>query len=174
MTLEAAITGLTATYNVLKGAIAARDDAMVKSAQAELQEKLLDISTTALTQVQSTHALELEAQKLRTQLIQADARVQEVERELEKRTAYDIAQPAPGQWARIPVGVTPGEPSSTTYFCAACYADGKEVPLQYTKAGPGYSAGLHCQLDKGHSLNLGGALPAPPRQRMVGIATPRW
>lgn len=174
MTLEAAITGLTATYNVLKGAIAARDDAMIKSAQAELQEKLLDISTTALTQIQSTHALELEAQKLRTQLIKADARVQEIERELEKRTAYEIAQPAPGQWARVPVGTAAGSPETTTYFCATCYAEGKEIPLQYRAAQPGYSAVLKCHVNKSHQLDLGGALPMPVVRASPGFTNTRW
>jgi hypothetical protein len=174
MSLDAAVTGLTAAYQVLRGAIAARDDALIQRAQYDLQEKLLTVSATALTQLQATHALELETQKLRTELVQADARVQEKERELEKRTAYKMAQPAPGIWARIPVDATAGEPESTAYFCATCYADGKEVPLQYRKAGPGYHAGLYCQVNKDHVLNLGGALPAPTPRRLVGVTNPRW
>ncbi|MFN7155068.1 MAG: hypothetical protein ACK4OE_15395 [Acidovorax sp.] len=171
--IAGAIAGLNLAFNVLKGAMAARDDALIKAAQIDLQEKLLNASTTALSQVQSTHALELEAQQLRADLVQANARVQAVERELEKRGAYKMAQPAPGQWARLPVGAVAGSPEDTAYFCATCYSEGKEVPLQYRKAGPGYNAGLYCQVSQGHSLNLGGALPAPPRQR-TAIATPRW
>lgn len=171
-----AIAGLNAAYGALKGAIAARDNALVQTAQIDLQEKLLNASTMALSQLQSSHALELEAQKLRAELLQANARIQEVERELEKRGAYVIAQPAPGQWARLPVGTVAGTPENTTYFCATCYADGKEVPLKYQRPGAGYSALLVCPKEAKHTLNLGGALPRNP-QRSAGIATrpvPRW
>ena len=171
--IAGAMASLNLAFNVLKGAMAARDDALIKTAQIDLQEKLLSASTTALSQVQSTHTLELEAQQLRADLIQANARIQEIERELEKRGAYALAQPVPGQWARIPVGVTPDTPENTAYFCATCYSDGKEVPLQYRKAKPGFNAALLCQANKEHSLNLGGALPAPPPRTMV-VTTPRW
>lgn len=174
MTIEAALTGFTAAYQALKGAIAARDDALIQKSQLELQEKLLNISMTALSQIQCMHALELEAQKLRTELLEANGKLQEAHRELEKRSAYQIAQPAPGQWARIPVGTDPSHPESTTYFCATCYADGKEIPLQYSKAGPGYSAFLTCPVDKAHLLNLGGALPRPPRRSVTITPNTRW
>lgn len=164
-----AIAGLNAAYNVLKGAVAARDDALIKTAQIDLQEKLLNASTMALSQLQSSHALELEAQQLRAELLQANARIQEVERELEKRGAYRMAQPAPGQWARLPVDEVPGPPDSTAYFCATCYADGKEVPLKFRPPGAGYHALLICPKEGSHSLTLGGALPRNP-QRSAGIS----
>lgn len=162
--IAGAIASLNLAFNILRGAVEARDDAKIKAAQIDLQEKLLSASTTALSQVQSTHALELEAQTLRTELEQAKARVQTVERELEKRSAYTMAQPAPGKWARIPVGTTAGEPSTTAYFCAACYATGKEVPLQHKNASPGFPAYLVCPMEGTHTLDLGGALPRPPRR----------
>ncbi|RYF41079.1 MAG: hypothetical protein EOO27_46810 [Comamonadaceae bacterium] len=169
--IAGAFAGLNLAFNVLKGAVAARDDSLIKSAQIDLQEKLLSASTTALSQVQSTHALELEAQQLRTQLLQAQTRVQEVERELEKRSAYTMAQPAPGQWARLPVNGVAGPPDSTAYFCATCYADGKEVPLKYRPPGAGHHALLICPKEGGHSLTLGGALPRnPPRS----VASTHW
>lgn len=174
--IAGAIAGLNLAFNVLKGAVAARDESLIRSAQIDLQEKLLSASTTALSQVQSTHALELEAQQLRAQLVQANARIQEVERELEKRGAYTLTQPAPGQWARLPVGEVAGSPDSTAYFCATCYGDGKEVPLKYRKPSAGYHALLICPKENAHTLVLGGALPRNP-QRSAGIAThptPRW
>lgn len=172
--IAGAITGLTTAYNVLKAAVTARDDAMVKAAQIDMQEKLLNVSTMALSQLQSSHALELEAQELRAKLLQANAHIQDVERRLENRGAYVIAQPAPGQFARLPVGEFAGPADSTAYFCATCYADGKEVPLRYSKPGPGINALLTCPMDRKHSLNLGGALPVQSRQRSAGIATREW
>lgn len=169
--IAGAFAGLNLAFNVLKGALAARDDSLIKSAQIDLQEKLLSASTTALSQVQSTHALELEAQQLRTQLLQAQARVQEVERELENRSAYKLAQPAAGQWARLPVGEVAGPPDSTAYFCATCYGDGKEVPLKYRQPGAGTHALLICPKDSAHSLVLGGALPRNPAR---SVGTTHW
>lgn len=164
MSLEAAITGLTATYQVLKGAIAARDEALVKNAQHELQEKLWGMSTTALTHIQALNALELEAQKLRFQLQEAHGRQHSLEAELKQRVAYALAQPAPGKWAYMSVGTLPDQPHNTTYFCAACYAVHLEVPLQYSPAGPGCDAMLRCANSPKHMLALGGALPSPPQR----------
>lgn len=114
--------------------------------------------------MQNAHTLELEAQKLRTQLVEADARCQGLEAQLKQRAAYKLSQAAPGQWAYTLKGEACGTPETTTYFCPACYAVHLEMPMQYLPAGPGTQAMLNCANSTKHALLLGGALPRPPKR----------
>lgn len=162
--LGTAIASISATFNVLKGAMAARDEHLISNAQMELQQKLNDALAMTLTHIQTTHALELEAQKLRAALVQADAQQKELEAKLEKRAHYELSQPALGKWAYTLVGKRTEDAQRTTYFCAACYAQHLEVPLQHVAAGPGSSAMLRCPNSPKHALSLGGALPGQPQR----------
>lgn len=155
------IAAANSAYTLLSTAISARDDAKVRSAQAEVQQKLGDALSMSISQLQTTHALELEAQKLRTELVEVQRRNQELAHELEQRRAYKLAQPAPGKWAYLRVEDEAGPPETTAYFCATCKAKGQEVPLQHKPATPGFDALLKCSVDKAHHLDLGGALPIP-------------
>lgn len=153
-----AIASLTATAKLLRGA---RDDAKIRDAQIELQQRLSDALTTARSQMQTTHALELEAQQLRTAKLELQAQVEELKRDLEKRLIYRKAQPVPGKWAYLAASDLQDTPATTAYVCSNCYANGKEVLLQYEAAGAGYEAELVCPVDTKHVLRLGGALPLP-------------
>ncbi|MDP4074216.1 hypothetical protein [Acidovorax sp. A1169] len=157
--ITAAISAARFSYDLLSVAIAARDEAKIKSAQQELNERLTSALNTTLSQVQTMHALELETQKLRTELVETKGKNLELVREIEKRRGYVLAQPAPGKWAYTAPGSETGSPESTAYFCATCYAEKREIPLQYSKPRVHVEAWLNCPMERKHSLSLGGALP---------------
>ena len=168
-----AISALKTTVDLMSMAVAARDNAKIQAAQMTLTEQTSRALDMAISQLQAKHAIELEAQKLRTELVEANARTQELERQLERRRMYTLAQPAPGKWAYTHLDTQPGPPETTAYFCAACYATQREVPLQFKKAGPGQDAYLSCSVEPKHSLNLGGATPEPPAPR-INYPQTRW
>ncbi|MCW5322919.1 hypothetical protein D5039_17735 [Verminephrobacter aporrectodeae subsp. tuberculatae] len=164
MDFSAAISGVTAGFAVLKGAIAARDDAKIKLAQQELQEKLQTSSTEAFSLVQKMHALESEVQELRT--------------ELARRSAYTLVQPAKGIWVNIRGEYPEGAPekmasfcASTAYFCPTCWAENYEVPLQCEKRGN--ESYLICKKDDKHELCVAVAPPRHPSQR-AGTGPNSW
>ena len=131
MNIPEALAAAKGAYDLVTIGVAARDDAKVKSALADLQAKLLDALTIAVTQVQSTHALELELQKLRMEAIKAEARQAELERQLEQRSQYKLTEIAPGKWVRELVEPAEADMGSPKYFCATCYGEGREIPLEF-------------------------------------------
>lgn len=161
--ITGAISGIATTFKVLRGAIDARDDALIRNAQIDMQQQLLEALSTAASQIQTVNALELEAQQLRTQLVQANALHQEAKRELKKRVAYKLAQPAPDKWAYVLASETGTSTETTTYFCATCYAEHLEVPMQYLG---GNARTLRCTINGKHSIHIPGDTPPAP-QRVV-------
>lgn len=161
--LVTAITAATTAFNLLKGAVAMRDEKLVATAQAEMQLKLNEASAMSFSQLQDMHSLELETQKLRTELGKANAREERLLAEIEQRRRYKLAQPAPGKWANLRVEDAPGPPETTAYFCTSCQAEKREVPLQFKAPSPGMSGYLICPVERRHSLDLGGSLPQGQR-----------
>lgn len=157
--ISALLSSAKTTLELLSTAISARDDAKIQAAQIEVRKKLQEALDMSFSQIQAKHGLELEAQELRTKLGDMYRRNQELEHELEQRRAYKLAQPGPGKWAYLPVEDDAGPPETTAYFCAACKAEHREVPLQYKAPDYGVNAVLVCPLDRRHALELGGALP---------------
>ncbi|RYE43833.1 MAG: hypothetical protein EOP24_26680 [Hyphomicrobiales bacterium] len=173
--LSTAITAISASVKMLMGAVDARDNALIQKAQYEVQEQLRETLTTSFSQLQTMNALELEAQTLRRQLVEADSREQKLIRELEERSAYRRAQPAPGKWAYVASDQPDATTETTAYFCAACHAEGKHVVLQYHAPRPGIHAFLECAIAQAHRVVLGGALPSSPKPPRYAVQpTPRW
>ena len=165
---EMAVASATATYEVLKVAVAARDQAKIDAALSTLQKELMDALNTGVSTAKALHALELETQQLRTEKLELERQKQAAEAEMERRASYDLVQPAPGRWAYVREGTAAGAPDKTAYFCPACHAEKREVPMQYREAAPSIPNRLTCPNDKGHTLYLGGALP-PQTLQAFGI-----
>ena len=157
MNIPEALAAAKGAYDLVAIGIAARDDAKVKSALADLQAKLLDALVIATTQVQSTHALELELQKLRMEAIKAEARQAELERQLEQRSQYKLTEVAPGKWVRELMEPTEPAMGNPKYFCATCYGEGKEIPLQFIPNGKYTSSHWHCKAKAGHDVYVDSA-----------------
>lgn len=172
--LGSAIASISTAFNILKGAVAARDDALITSAQNEMQQRLNDALGMTLSQLQTIHSLELEAQKLRTELEQANSREQRLKSEIEQRRAYKLEQPAPGKWAYVRVEDHAGPPDATAYFCASCKAEHREVPLQYKAATQHYGPLLVCPLERRHTMEIGPALPQSRSPKQNDAFARRW
>lgn len=154
MNIPEALAAAKGAYDLVAIGVAARDDAKVKSALADLQAKLLDALSIAVTQVQSTHALELEVQKLRMEAIKAEARHAELERQLEQRGQYKLTEVDPGTWVRELVEPAEEKMERPKYFCATCYGEGKEIPLQFIRDDQYGSTQLSCPANSAHALYL--------------------
>lgn len=152
MTIAEALVAAKGAYDLIAIGIAARDDAKVKTAMADMQATLLEALSMAVTQVQSTHALELEVQELRMEAIQAKTRYAELERQLEQRSQYRLTEIGSGKWVQQLVDPTADAMASPKYFCATCYSEGKEVPLQFSGESPYFPATLKCRAKSGHDL----------------------
>lgn len=172
--ISTAITAIATAFGFLKTAVAARDEALITTTQAEIQRQLQEASAMSLTQLRDMHSLELETQKLRTELEKAHAREHRLHAEIEQSRRYKLAQPAPGVWANLRIEDTPGPPDSTAYFCASCQADKREVPMQFKAASAGTSAYLICPMERRHALNLGGALAQSERPQQDDPFARNW
>lgn len=152
MNIPEALAAAKGAYDLVAIGIAARDDAKVKSGLADLQARLLDALVIATTQVQSTHALELEVQKLRVESVKADARQAELERQLEQRSQYKLTEVSAGKMVRELVEPANSSTGSPKYFCATCYGEGKEIPLQFVQGGAYVAQHWKCAAKNGHDL----------------------
>ncbi|MFS4515350.1 hypothetical protein ACMFLR_15960 [Delftia tsuruhatensis] len=168
MTIEAAIASASTTFEVLKAAVSLRNQTQIDEALAKVRAELLEALDTGYSARKALNELELEAQQLRTEKLELERQKQAAEAELERRASYDLVQPAPGRWAYVREGTAAGAPDKTAYFCPACHAEKREVPMQYREAAPSIPNRLTCPNDKGHTLYLGGALP-PQTLQAFGI-----
>lgn len=131
MSLIDALTAAKAAYDLASVAMQARDDAKAQSAMAELREKLWEMSTMGFAQVQTLHSLELEVQKLRMELADAQRQNKDLEAELKEQIQYQPAEIHPGVWAYTRVEDAEKPVQSRPNFCSACYGEGKKTPLRY-------------------------------------------
>lgn len=155
MNIPEALAAIKATYDLLSISVAARDEAKVQLAMSDLLSRLMDASNTALAQIQATHALEMEVQQLRMQAIQAQTRHAELEAQLKQRSQYKLTEVAPGKWVRELIEPTDTPEGSRKYFCATCYGQGREIPLEFVKADQYGSAQLLCAAgSNAHTLYL--------------------
>lgn len=161
MNIPEALAAAKGAYDLVAVGIAARDDAKVKSALADLQAKLLDALSIAVTQVQSTHTLELEVQKLRMEAIKSETREAELKRQLEQRSQYKLTEVAPGKLVRELVDPAEGKVGNPKYFCATCYGEGREIPLNFIAKDLYGGAKFSCLGNKQHTLYLSSESAAP-------------
>lgn len=162
MNFPDALAAVQATYAVLAGALAARDDAKVKAAMADLQQQLWEASSINLSQLQLLHRLELETQELRVQAANAVRDLEDVKAKAADEAKYHLAEVRTGVWARVLVEDIEKPVERRPNFCPTCYTAGRKTPLQYREAETGVPNRLHCPVQTGHTLTLGGELPLPP------------
>lgn len=149
-------------YELVAVGIAARDDAKVSEAMSELRQKLWDASAMGFSQMEKLHGLELEAQTLRMKLANAERGLEDLKRQMEDEANYQLAEVRTGVWARVLVEDIEKPVQRRPNFCPTCYSAGRKTPLQYREAETGVPNRLHCPVQTGHTLTLGGELPLPP------------
>lgn len=154
MNIPEALAATKAAYDLVALGVAARDEAKVNSALVDLQARLLDALVIATTHVQSMNTLELEVQKLRMEAIEADARQAELERQIKQRSQYKLTEVAPGKLVRELVESTEGQVGNPKYFCATCYGEGREIPLQFHPKPLTGGPKIECPSNDKHSIYL--------------------
>lgn len=162
MTFVDALGAAKGAYELVAVAIKARDDAKVQSAMADLREKLWEMSTNGLSQIQELHRLELEVQQARMQLMEAQRANADLKAQIEDKAQYQLTEVTAGVWAQVLKDDIQKPVKSRPNFCAACYDTGRKIPLQYREASAGVPNRLTCPVEKEHRLDLGGALPVRP------------
>ena len=159
MNLIDAFTAAKAAYDLTTVAIQARDDVKIQSAMADLREKIWDMSGTGLTQMQALHSLELETQKLRVQLADAERAKAQLEAQLKEEAQYQITEVCPGGWAYMLVSDTDKPVQDRPHFCPVCNANSKKMPMRHYQAQGQLAESWTCMADSGHRL----AKPDPNR-----------
>jgi len=157
MELTTALAGAKGLIDMAKVALAARDDAKVKEALLQLQDRLYDAQSAALTAVER-------ASGLQAALVKCEEEKRELERQLEDRNAYDLFEVRPGAFVLRskpgPEGVAPPE----HYLCQNCQGKGITSVLRLSVDG----LELTCAEERGHRI----LLVAPSYAAVVPVMSP--
>lgn len=146
MTISTALAGFKTSLDLLKNAIAARDDLKLAEARSTLLDRVIDIQNECLG-LQEKQQMLIDAKQALTE------RVAQLEQEIEKArsSAADIADNYE-KWTsmsgatvyRSKPGV--GANGSTEYLCADCATEGKKTFLKPTIVGRVFN----CPAGHGH------------------------
>jgi len=167
MNLFDAVSAAKAAYDLAAIAVQARDEVKTQAAMTDLRERLWDMSNTGLSQVQALHSLELETQKLRMQLSESERAQAELQAKLKEDAQYKLAEIRPGIWAHTLIEDMETPVETRPNFCAACYANGKKVPLRYISALGDRTEMWRCLADGAHTYRNFDA-PRKPHNRSAG------
>lgn len=142
MELSAALSALSQGFTVIKGAIAARDDAKVTAALIDMSERLMNAYSAGLDAAAN-------AGSLQSQLSAAQAEIAQLRGRLEERDAYVLHEIRPGAFTYTWKGVAGGgQPAH--HLCQPCFDDGRKVVLQGNLDGDR----LRCTLHQAHNITL--------------------
>jgi hypothetical protein len=146
MEFQSALAGTMAALQLVKGAVAARDDAKVQAALIQVQDKLLDMSIASL-------GLTERVRSVQTALEEAKRENAELKAKLDERAMYALHEIEPGKFCyrSKPVGESP-EP--THHLCQICFDKGIKSILQLESGHEWMSPNMHCLADPKHTLEL--------------------
>jgi hypothetical protein len=157
MELQTAIAAAGAALQVIKGAIAARDDAKAQAALFEVQDRLLAISTTSLDLSDRNAALQ-------ALLHEAEREKRELKGRLEERGSYVLHEIRPGAFCYASKPAHEGlEPAH--YLCQLCYDKGIKSVLRFTLK----KSHLDCVETSSHSILLVPAAHNLGRRGVIGL-----
>jgi len=164
MDIVPALTGMRIGIQLATDALAARDDAKVKAAMAELSHRLADANMGALDM--SEHLRKLEGR-----LREAEAQLRDAQEKLNQRKGYMLREVRPGAFVYA-YDAVPGDPAPAHFQCQICFDAGKGSVLHQSIGG----AFLECKVDKAHriqlkSTNSGGV---PLARRLAGGSSGGW
>lgn len=112
MDIATAISSTATLLGIAKGALESRDDQKAQQAITQVQSKLLEVTTAALSLSQTNIALTEEIRELRRA-------AEDAERIAAERSGYELAEITDGSFAYRSVG---SESSSPIHFlCQPCY-----------------------------------------------------
>ena len=126
--ISGAISGLSATVQALKAAVAARDEGKINDAISDLKERLFDVQSANLQAVEQLHAAQTKIHALVAELDQLKAKA--VEREL--YVPHNLAQGTASFFAYRYQGnerARDGSPVPLHYLCQPCFDNGRKSIL---------------------------------------------
>ncbi len=146
MELASALATASATFELLKVAVNARDDAKVRAAVGEMASKLSEAYISGLASVERQHALAARVRELEDKCRVLEAQAME-------RESLTEAEVRPGVYAYARKPAQEGEQPNPPYFCQPCYDTGiKAVLRAETLAFHGKQ--LVCPNNERHTLSL--------------------
>jgi hypothetical protein len=114
-----------AMLDVVKLAIAARDDAKIQQALGEMAARMTEIAMSALAAAEKSGALH-------AQLLEANAEKAVLANRLAERAMYAMHEIRPGAFAYRLLDARPnGVQHPTHYLCQPCYDKGAKAVLRY-------------------------------------------
>lgn len=126
--ISGAISGLSATVQTLKAAVAARDEGKINDAISHLKERLFDVQSANLQAVEELHAAHSKIHALVAELDQLKAKA--VERDL--YVPHNLAQGGAAFFAYRYQGderARDGSPVPLHYLCQPCFDNGRKSIL---------------------------------------------
>lgn len=146
MDLPALISGFSATLELLRGALAARDDAKISAATLALTERLAQIGTHAMAAQVRVLELQLANDRLQRELL--DLKLQ-----LEQRQHYALHEARPGAFVYRQQSQDGLHGAGAHFLCQPCYDDGIKRVLRFEPRSEWYRARWHCPHDARHSFD---------------------
>ena len=130
MELGTAIASARATFELLRLAVLARDDAKLQAATYEMNEKLRAMSETAMAYVEKNAALVSENAELKlSNAVNLQAKA-DIERRLRDRENYVLHEIRTGAFVYAPKPGVQGHETPAHYLCQNCYDKGVKSVLR--------------------------------------------
>jgi len=176
MELSTALTGAKGAFDLLQGAIRARDDAKIQAATLELREKLFAMSDIAMAYVERNAALVSRNAQLELTSAEQARAIAKLEDKAAERARYALHEIRPGAFVYAFVPTAGADARPAHYLCQPCYDRGIRAVLRHVAPGKGYSERWVCSEGGGpHIVTLPGtALPQDPPIRSAGHFGRQW
>lgn len=140
-----ALTSAAALLGIARGALDARDDAKVREALTEMQQRLLDAMSGALDMASKAAAFQEAAREAQDELRVLKAKAEE-------RDAYTLAEIRSGAYAYARKNPDGGDHHKAPYFCQPCYDNGVKAILRLVSAKVAADARWECPTEKQHGF----------------------
>ena len=143
MTFASAIGSARAALDLIKLAVAARDDVKVQAALIDANTRLLELSMAAL-------ALSEKITALQSELAATQRDKAQIEAKLNDRASYTLHEVRSGAFVYAPKDASSGE-EPMHYLCQHCYDNGVKSILRSMDS-PMLGRSLECAIDPRHSI----------------------
>lgn len=143
--ITAALTGARAAFELIKAAVAARDDAKLQAALADMGARLTDAILSALASAEKAAALQ-------AALSAAEREKAEAHAKLLDRAQYTLHEIRPGAFVYRSQPVDGGSHPPQHYLCQPCYDGGVKAVLRHVDGGDGFAHKLECPHSASHTV----------------------
>lgn len=150
ITLGSALASTKAAWELLSGAVKARDAAQIESATLELKERLVSMSDIALTFLEKNTALQESTSALKLKNTDLEQKLVKLEEKIADAAKYELRRLSTGA---LVLAVRPGEAAAGEpehFLCVACQNEGRKSVLQEIRQS--LHAHLACPVSDRHKV----------------------